>query len=153
MFGRVIAEREYRVGREKILLQIGTPHEASWKRDFYCAVRLVRGGNTTLKWAFGVDALQALQLALQLSRVLLQISSPRISWDGGQERGDVGIDKTISSSFGMEFTRGLERSVDEVVLERGRELERQHKAKAATARKGAHAPLRRAPRRATKKRT
>ena len=26
VFGRVVAQREYRVGREKILLQIGTPH-------------------------------------------------------------------------------------------------------------------------------
>lgn len=58
VFGRVIAEREYRVGREKILLQIGTPHRASWKRDFYCPVRLVRGGKTTLKRAFGVDFVQ-----------------------------------------------------------------------------------------------
>ena len=153
VFGRVIAEREYRVGREKVLLQIGTPHEASWKRDFYCPIRLVRDGNTTLKWAFGGDAVQALQLALQLSRVLLQTSSPRITWDGGQAPGDVGIEKTIFSAYGLEFTRDLERRVDEAVLERGRELERRHKAKEATARKGARAKLRRAPRRATRKRT
>ena len=138
----------------KLLLQIGTPHRASWKTAFYCPVRLVRGGKATLKRAFGVDAVQALQLALELSRaLLLYTTSPGITWDGGQAPGDVGIDKTISSSFGVEFTRVLESKMERALRKKAREFEKQHKAKAVTARKGARASVRRAPRRAAKKRT
>jgi hypothetical protein len=39
VFGRVIAERKYRVGTRRIVVQVGTPHRASWKTDWYCPFR------------------------------------------------------------------------------------------------------------------
>lgn len=135
VFGRVIAEREYRVGREKILLQIGTPHRASWKTAFYCPFRFVRSGKTELKRTFGVDAVQALMLAFDIIKVVLETTSSQISWFAGQRPGDVGISKRLTTGLGIEFDRGLERIVDKAVLKRSRELQRLHKQKAARSRK------------------
>lgn len=133
VFGRVVAEREYKVGRETILLQIGTPHRASWKTDFYCPILLVRAGKPQLKRAFGVDSVQALMLAFDLAKVLLETTSPKIRWFAGERPGDVGIYRRLTTGLGMEFDKGIERLVDDAVLNRSRELERQHKAKAKRA--------------------
>lgn len=131
VFGRVVAEREYKVGRETILLQIGTPHRASWKTDFYCPIRLVRAGKPQLKRVFGIDSMQALMLAFDLAKVLLETTSPKIRWFAGERPGDVGIYRRLTTGLGMQFDRGIERLVDEAVLKRGRELKRRHKKKAA----------------------
>ena len=135
VFGRVVAEREYKVGRGTILLQIGTPHRASWKTDFYCPLRLVRAGKPQLKRVFGVDSVQALMLAFDLAKVLLETTSPKIRWFAGERPGDVGIYRRLTTGLGMEFDKGIERLVDEAVLKRTRELERLHKKKAAERRR------------------
>lgn len=134
VFGRVVAEREYKVGRETILLQIGTPHRASWKTDFYCPIRLVRAGKPQLKRVFGIDSVQALMLAFDIAKVLLETSSPKIRWDAGEGPGDVGIYRRLTTGLGMDFDKRIERMVDEAVLNRSRELERLHKRKAAETR-------------------
>jgi len=79
VFGRVVAEREYKVGRETVLLQIGTPHRASWKTTFYCPLLLVQAGSH-----HGVDSVQALMLAFDLAEVLLETTSPKIKWEAGE---------------------------------------------------------------------
>lgn len=129
VFGRVVAEREYKVGREKIVLQVGTPHQASWKTAFYCPIRLVQAGKPTLKRAFGVDSVQALMLAFDLAKVLLETTSPKIKWEAGERPGDVGIYRRLTTGLGMDFDQGIERMVDKAILKRTRELERRHKAR------------------------
>lgn len=129
VFGRVVAEREYKVGRETILLQIGTPHRASWKTDFYCPIRLVRAGKPQLKRVFGIDSVQALMLAFDLAKVLLETTSPKIRWFAGERPGDVGIYRRLTTGLGMDFDQGIERMVDKAILKRTRELERRHKAR------------------------
>lgn len=125
IFGRVIAERTYTVGRETILLQIGTPHRASWKRDFYCPIRRVRAGKTKLNRIFGVDSVQALMLAFDAVKAMLETTSPKIKWIGSERPGDVGISRRLTTGLGFDFEQGLERMVDKAVLKRSRELERE----------------------------
>lgn len=132
VFGRVIAQREYRVGRERLLLQVGTPHLASWKTDFYCPFRLVRGGKAVVNRTFGVDAFQALMLVFDGIKVLLERTSPEISWDGGEGPGDFGICRRLPTGLGRDFGRRVERLVDDAIA---RELTRQRKAKAARGRR------------------
>lgn len=129
VFGRVVAEREYKVGRETTLLQIGTPHRASWKTDFYCPIRLVRAGKPQLKRGFGFDSVQALMLAFDLAKVLLETTSPKIRWFAGEQPADVGIYRRLTMGLGMDFDHGIERMVDKAILKRTRELERRHKAR------------------------
>lgn len=136
VFGRVVAEREYTAGRETILLQFGTPRRASWRTDFYCPVRLVHAGKPQLERVFGIDSVQALMLAFDLAKVLLETSSPGIRWFGSERPGDVGISRRLTTGLGLEFDRRIERLVDEAVRHRGRELERRHKNKKKAARGG-----------------
>lgn len=124
VFGRVIAQREYRVGRTKLLLQIGTPHIASWRTDFYCPFRLVGPRETKVFRTFGIDALQALMLAFDLMKVILEGKSPRISWLAGEGPGDVGIYRRLTSGQGTAFDRRIERMFDKALLERVRKLRR-----------------------------
>ena len=124
IFGRIIAEREYRVGRQKLLLQIGTPHRASWKTDFYCPFRFIRAGKAETDRTFGLDAVQALMLAFDLIKVLLETTSSTVSWAASERPGDVGIYKRLTSGLGMDFDRGLERLVEDAVLRRSGELRR-----------------------------
>lgn len=124
VFGRLVAERQYRVGRAKVLVQIGTPHRASWKRDFYCPFRIVVGRRTELHRVYGVDAFQALMLAFDAIKVLLETSHPDITWAGAERAGDVGISRRLPS-LGLDFERELERTVDRAVLRRTRALERE----------------------------
>lgn len=130
VFGRVVAEREYRAGRAKVVVQIGTPHRASWKTDFYCPFRIVRGRRVELRRVYGVDAFQALMLAFDFIKAQLESSLPDLTWPGGERPGDVGISRRLPS-LGLDFERELERLVDRAVLKRGRALERQHRRRAA----------------------
>lgn len=125
VFGRLVAERQYRVGQAKVLVQIGTPHRATWKRDFYCPFRIVVGRRTELHRVYGVDAFQALMLAFDAIKVLLETSHPDITWAGAERPGDAGISRRLPSFLGLAFERELERLVDRSVLRRTRALERE----------------------------
>jgi hypothetical protein len=124
IFGRVIAEREYRVGGRKILLQIGTPHRASWRTAWYCPFRITSGRKTKLHRTFGVDAVQALMLAFDLVTTTLKKTSPKISWEAGQYPGDVGIYRRLTTSLGTDIDRRIGEFADRAIRARGRELKR-----------------------------
>lgn len=124
--GTIVARREYRVGRDRVVAELGTPHRASWKRDWYCAISVTYKRKKTINRAFGVDALQALMLAIQLLKVQLEGVSPRIRWDAGEAPGDVGIEKSLYGGLGFEFRKKIERKVDAAVLAEARRLERLH---------------------------
>jgi hypothetical protein len=124
ILGRVIAEREYRVGRRKILLQVGTPRRASFKTAFYCPFRLVEGRNTKLHRAFGHDALQALMLAFDAIKNRLEGISPKIRWVASPHAGDIGVYRRLTISLGVELDRRIERFADKAIRQRGRDLKR-----------------------------
>jgi hypothetical protein len=123
VLGRVIAERRYQVGSDLILLQIGTPHRATWRTDFYCPVRIV-GRETKLFRAFGVDSVQALMLAFDLARARLGTMSPPVYWGAGERLGDPGIDRRLTTGLGIEFDKKAEELVEELALTEGRKLEK-----------------------------
>ena len=97
-------------------------------------MRIVRGGTSRTKRAYGIDPVQALELGLQLARILLQLESPKITFEGAQRPGDVGIDKVITSALGVDFAEEMERMLEKAYLARSRQLERHHKTKRKTVR-------------------
>jgi hypothetical protein len=123
VLGKVVAERRYQVGSEFILLQIGTPHRATWRTDFYCPVRIV-GRETKLLRAFGIDSVQALVLAFDLARAHLGAMTPPVYWFAGERLGDVGIDKRLTTGWGLDFDKKAEELVERMVIDRNREFER-----------------------------
>src|SRR4026208_821544 len=69
--GPVIAERQLRVaGRPEsdVRVRLGTPRpfpDAPYG-DYYCPYQIVGVGSEKVRWAGGVDAIQALELALHI---------------------------------------------------------------------------------------
>lgn len=131
VFGRVIAERKYRVGRRTVLLQVGTPHVAAWGGDHYCPFRVVNGRRVTVHRAFGLDAVQALQPVFLLIKAVLERISPKIAWDGASEPGDVGIDRLVPSGFGLARDRRTQQALDRAVAAMVRAFRRDAKRRGA----------------------
>ena len=95
----IIATREFQVeGREggiKVLL--GRPQEWGNGRDYYCPYQIVGTGKEEVKKAFGVDAIQSLQLVMKMIGAevytLPEAKKGILKWDGGEE-GDFGFPKS-----------------------------------------------------------
>jgi hypothetical protein len=86
--------KHYTSGR-KITVVIGKPEMFPDGVNFYCPYQVVGIGNERVRYAGGVDAVQALQLAMQMIGAELYTSpeaqSKQISWDGGGVAGDLGF--------------------------------------------------------------
>ncbi len=67
----VIAERQYTLTGDDglatpVLVRLGAPRESPDGLDYICPFEITGLARTRIKWAFGVDALQALELALKM---------------------------------------------------------------------------------------
>lgn len=79
--GTVIASRRFTVrGGGKAEIRIGLPVEED--RDAFCPVQLVGIGDEKVRAIFGVDRVQALQLALKFLDPLLLRYGDRLRWEG-----------------------------------------------------------------------
>jgi uncharacterized protein DUF6968 len=97
--GEIIAARKFSLAREghqpvDIIVLIGKPAKFPDHTDYYCPYQ-IRGFDRDKVMAIGgLDAFQALQLALATIRVELEViekdSGGRLTWEGGAE-GDLGF--------------------------------------------------------------
>jgi hypothetical protein len=81
--GRVIATRRFRLRGQSsttIELRIGAPRTTD--QDAYCPVQLVGLGDEKVRPIFGVDTVQALQLAVRYLEPLLLQYGGRLRWEG-----------------------------------------------------------------------
>lgn len=93
--GEVIATRELTLDETgKVTVLIGKPQQFG-DIDWYCPYQKNGIGSNKLKRAEGVDAVQALVLALSKVGAELYCSQEyeagRLSWDGGAVKGDLGF--------------------------------------------------------------
>ncbi len=98
--GTIIASRKYHAVGGKapglvVEVQIGKPTKAPRAEgDFLCRFRLRSSGQDCIETVYGVDELQALQLALGYLeaklKMLVKSSGAQLRWEGG-EAGDLGI--------------------------------------------------------------
>src|SRR5215203_1992280 len=89
---RVAARRVFHRAKDgkPVVLTIGVPHQAP-RRDWACAVR-VTGLDPWLsrsRLIFGVDGVQALQLAIQFASATLESCGHRLQWLG--QTADLGF--------------------------------------------------------------
>jgi hypothetical protein len=63
--GDPIATRTLTMGLEKIVVMIGQPRPSEDGEDYYCSYTIEGAGQSKKGYAIGVDAVQALQLALR----------------------------------------------------------------------------------------
>lgn len=94
--GIAIATRDLDLAKgKKVIITIGKPEEfPDGGGGFYCPHQITGIGNERVRYAGGVDAVQALQLALIMIGAILYTSkeakSRTLSWIGGQN-GDLGF--------------------------------------------------------------
>jgi hypothetical protein len=92
--GIQIATRMLDLDGKQVTVVIGKPEKFPDGEDYYCPYQIVGTGDGQVRYAGGIDAVQALQLALQMIGVDLRTSqdarSGKLSWDAGS-RGDLGF--------------------------------------------------------------
>jgi len=87
--GAIIAVRKYLAdgGARSVTVKIGKPEEMADHSDYYCPFEIDGIGRGGIDHACGVDAIQALDLAMKKIGVILNFSpeaqAARLSWDGG----------------------------------------------------------------------
>ena len=97
--GLVIAERELTLDADqKVQVLIGKPERSPDGVDWYCPQQIVGIRSGSVRYAMGVDPVQALVLALCMVGAELYASAEyeagRLSWDCGAVKGDLGFPVT-----------------------------------------------------------
>ncbi len=113
--GQVIARRVFRKGPKshgRVVLEIGAPRRVQgW--DWACPVRitgLTRKAETP-RPIFGIDGLQALQLAMAFARARLGMVTPPLVWLG--ELGELGLPRAIPEYLPPAARKRLESAIDQ----------------------------------------
>jgi hypothetical protein len=93
--GELIAKRELDLaGQGKVTVLIGMPKKCADDDDYYCPYQIVGIGNERVRYAVGVDEVQALQLVQKMIGTDLYTSkeaaSGALDWKGG-DKGDLGF--------------------------------------------------------------
>jgi hypothetical protein len=94
--GIVIASRDLMLdGDQRVEILIGKPEPCSDGVDWYCPHQTLGIGSGKIRYAVGVDSVQALILGLSMVGAELYASeeyeSGRLSWDGGARTGNLGF--------------------------------------------------------------
>jgi len=100
--GEIIATRVLRLGGEtsgqEILVQIGKPCPFPDGKDYYCPYRITGLGESKVRYAAGIDAVQALQLVMEIIGADLcsrnRSCGGRLRWEG-DEGGDLGFPSPV----------------------------------------------------------
>jgi len=107
-------------GKPVLEVRIGLPRPADpidWECPFVLAPPGEPGDIQTVP---GIDAVQALSLALEAIRVALAKRPDRLCWLG-QEPGITGFHR-VTHAFGFALVERIERQIDEAVDEHAREV-------------------------------
>lgn len=93
--GMIIANREIVLADGKeVIVTIGKPEKFPDSEDYYCPYQIIGIGNEKVRYASGIDSIQALFLALKMIGADLYTSNEAkagvLSWKGG-EKGDLGF--------------------------------------------------------------
>src|SRR4030081_2369044 len=93
--GTVIATRELSISvGTTVTVLIGKPEKFPDSEDYYCPYQILGLGNQRVRYAGGIDAVQALELALKMIGTDLytskEVQAGELSWPGGK-KGDLGF--------------------------------------------------------------
>jgi Domain of unknown function (DUF6968) len=93
--GMIIANRDLVLADGKeVIVKIGKPEKFPDSEDYYCPYQIIGIGNERVRYAGGIDSIQALLLALKMIGTDLYMSNEAktgiLSWKGG-EKGNLGF--------------------------------------------------------------
>lgn len=94
--GEVVASRDFTLDKTgKVTVLIGRPQQSPSTDDWYCPYQKLGIGPNKVKYAAGVDSVQALILALSMLGAELYCSQEyeagRLDWECGAVKGDLGF--------------------------------------------------------------
>jgi hypothetical protein len=131
-FGTVIAERRLNtrgVPRRSVGVSLGKPRKTKGSSDWECPFRISGAGIRRVEYGFGVDAFQALTMALEGSRYVLDRMETPLAWSGVLDDHS-GFQRFIPL---LAWPRGtatgtarVERAVDREISQWAREAKRRH---------------------------
>lgn len=109
-------------GRE-LIVTIGKPRpDPKPGGDWMCSFLVEGLPRTRRRAAHGVDALQALLMAVEGVRATLDASGLQLAWEGG-EPGDTGIPRTVPLFYGLDFAQKIGRHIDREIQEHAQAAE------------------------------
>lgn len=113
LISNVIATRKLRENvpnGKTVLVLIGKPRKVS-AIEWECAFHISNIGMHEIQFGHGIDGVQALIHAIEGSRVFLEKSGKRFSWDGEGE-GETGIPRYVPMFYGKDFTDHLHKVIN-----------------------------------------
>ena len=126
---RAIATRTLRLRPRgtRVKVSVGVPERdpESANHDWRCPFHVSGLGEARVRYAYGIDAFQSLQLALVGIRALLEPKRHQLKWDGGPLES--AFPRMVPSGFGHDLTRRIEKFIDREVKDLCRELERKYR--------------------------
>jgi hypothetical protein len=112
----LVAVRRVRKGgssRQEVVVWLGKPRKVS-REEWVCPYHVSGTWIKKSQYAHGIDSFQALLLALEGIRVVLEKSGKQLEWAGG-ELGDHGFPRFVPTFYGLRFVRRLNRLIDREV--------------------------------------
>jgi hypothetical protein len=112
--------------RRWFTVALGKPRKSEGDRDWHCPFRFKGASLNRLEYAHGVDALQALTMALEGIRSGLDRIGKPLAWSGVLP-DHTGFHRLMPISAGGPVVAGIEEFVDREMRRRLREVERKYK--------------------------
>jgi hypothetical protein len=143
--GLVIAERSLQrrdSPRRTVVVSLGKPRRTKSSQDWECPLHIRGLGMRRVQYARGVDAFQALTMALEGIRFFLDRSRKPLAWKGVLD--DTGFQRVMPLLPEPGGTRRMERLVDREMGRRLKRLKQRHGRRRGQKLKGAAARLPRA---------
>ncbi len=114
-----IAVRRYGVAGEpgrEVILTIGKPRPDPLPGgDWMCSVLIEGIPKERRRRIYGIDAVQALQIAMVYARHELDASGLPLTWLDNEAVGDIGLPLLVTDCWGIDFQRKLERYMNREV--------------------------------------
>jgi hypothetical protein len=133
--GTIIAERRLHIRGaplRTVVVSLGKPRKIRGSSDWQCPFRIEGAGIHQHERGCGIDAFQALTMALEGIRYFLDRSPESLVW-GGVIENHSGFQRIIPLVPDLGETRRLERMVDQELRRRLKRLEQRHAKKRRTA--------------------
>jgi hypothetical protein len=105
---RWIATRRLRDGKKTATVAIGSPERVK-SDQWRCPCRITIGRRGRVTWVYGLDALQALQIALEFIRS--ELEGKKLTWEGG-ESGDAGVYRVVTTALNLSMKTHLNAVID-----------------------------------------
>jgi hypothetical protein len=142
--GPIMAERRLELTAQPgqhAFIRVRKPVKDPRTGNYKCSVEWIHSGERELFELWGIDSMQALQLAIRAAGDLVNRYEKKLRWVGGED-GYLGFPGTYPEGFPRALLRKLERMIDREIAANTRQLiakrqrrERQQRLKAAARRK------------------